>query len=83
MSTSRTNAVAYWVFTVLAAVLFAVPGTGLLLRAPISPRTWLTLDIRRISLRSLARGRCLAHLPSFPPVCLASKSGPMRGCAST
>jgi len=34
MSTSRTNAVAYWVFTVLAAVLFAVPGTGLLLRVP-------------------------------------------------
>jgi len=28
------NAVAYWIFTVLAAVLFAIPGAALLLRVP-------------------------------------------------
>jgi|SRR5690348_11960266 hypothetical protein len=32
--TQTTSVMAYWVFTVLAALLFAVPGVALLLRVP-------------------------------------------------
>ena len=33
-SSSAKNLTAYWIFTVLTAVLFAVPGLALLLRVP-------------------------------------------------